>query len=90
VEDGAEAEEEEEECEEVDGEADGDDIEAILALGGSKCKSKELSGADALAAELSQCDMDGMDEKLAGCLTDMDTRVKTLEQAVLSGEGDKI
>ena len=47
----------------------------------------EMSGADALAAELFQCDMDDMDKKLAGCLEDMDMRVKTLEQAVLSGEG---
>ena len=42
----------------------------------------------ALEAELFQCDMDEMDEKLAGCLEDMDMRVKTLEQAVLSGEGN--
>ena len=27
-----------------------------------------MSGADALAAELFQCDMDDMDKKLAGCL----------------------
>ena len=47
----------------------------------------EMSGADALAATLFQCDMDDMDQKLAGCLEDMDMRVKTLEQAVLSGEG---
>ena len=46
-----------------------------------------MSGADALEAELFQCDMDEMDQKLAGCLEDMDMRVKTLEQAVLSGEG---
>ena len=48
-----------------------------------------MSGADALEAELFQCDMDEMDQKLAGCLEDMDMRVKTLEQAVLSGEGKK-
>ena len=65
-----------------------------MALGSKKCKSKEgsgdeeMSGGDALAAALFTCDMDGMDEKLAGCLEDMDTRVKTLEQAVLSGEGE--
>ena len=47
----------------------------------------EMSGADALEAELFQCDMDDMDQKLAGCLEDVDMRVKTLEQAVLSGEG---
>ena len=46
-----------------------------------------MSGADALEAELFQCDMDDMDQKLAGCLEDVDMRVKTLEQAVLSGEG---
>ena len=49
----------------------------------------EMSGADALAATLFQCDMDDMDQKLAGCLEDMDMRVKTLEQAVLSGEGEE-
>lgn len=76
------------------------DIEAILALGSKKCKSKaddadgsgdeeDLNGADALAASLETCDMDGMDEKLASCLQVQDTRLQTLEQAVLSGEGKK-
>ena len=58
-----------------------------MALGDKKCKNKAMSGADALAEALFSCNMDGMDENLAGCLEDMDTRVKTLEQAVLSGEG---
>lgn len=74
----------------------GDDIEGILALGGGKCKSKdeegsgdELSGADALEAALGggTCDMDGMDEKLAECLSGLDDRVSTMEQAVMAGEG---
>ena len=47
----------------------------------------EISDAGDFFAKLFQCDMDNMDKKLAGCLEDMDTRVKTLEQAVLSGEG---
>jgi len=92
--DGAAAEEE---C--VEGEGgeggSGDDIEGILALGGGakKCKPKDdVSGADALAAALGSdtCDMDGMDEKLVGCLEDMQSRVQTLEQALLSGEGGAI
>jgi len=46
-----------------------------------------MTGADALAAALGKdtCDLEGMDDKLAGCLKDMQTRVKTLEQALLSG-----
>ena len=59
-------------------------IEEILAL------SDEQGGADALAAQLFECDMDGMDEKLAGCMDNLDSRVKTLEQAVLSGEGKRM
>ena len=47
----------------------------------------EVSGSDALAAELFQCDMEGMDEKVKGCMESMDSRVKTLEQAILSGGG---
>ncbi len=47
----------------------------------------EMSGSDALAAQLFECDMEGMDEKVKGCMESMDSRVKTLEQAVLSGEG---
>ncbi len=47
----------------------------------------EESGSDALAAELYECDTEGMDEKLKGCMDGMDSRVKALEQAVLSGEG---
>ena len=35
-----------------------------------------------------QCDKDGMDEKVAGCMDSMDERVSVLEQAVLSGEGE--
>lgn len=82
---------EEEECDET-ADGSGDGVEDLLSLGG-KCKSSslegsgELSGSDALAAAVEQCDMDGMDEKLAGCLEDLSSRVKTLEQAVLSGEG---
>jgi len=80
---------EEEECEIVEDAGEkGSEVEDILALGDKKCKKKEgLSGAAALAAELFECDMDGMDEKLAGCMGSLDSRVKTLEQAVLSGEG---
>lgn len=65
-----------------------------MSDGSRKCKAKgaadeELSGADALAAALGggSCDTEGMDEKLAGCLEDLGTRVNTLEQALLSGEG---
>jgi len=48
-----------------------------------------MSGADALAAALGSqtCDLNGMDDALAQCLSGLDERVKTLEQAVLSGEG---
>lgn len=47
-----------------------------------------MSGADALAEALGgSCDMDGMDEQIAGCISDLSERVKVLEQAVLSGEG---
>ena len=62
-----------------------------MALGGAskKCKAKgaeeELSGADALAAALGSCDTENMDEKLAGCLDDLQDRVNTLEQALLGG-----
>lgn len=51
------------------------------------CSPDELTGADALAAALGKdtCDLEGMDEKLAGCLKDMQTRVKDLEQALLGG-----
>lgn len=70
---------------------EGDSIEAILALSDKKCKKKDesLGGAEALAATLFQCDQDGMDEKVAGCMDSLDERVTTLEQNVLSGGGKK-
>lgn len=46
-------------------------------------------GAEELAATLFQCNMDGMDEKVAECMSSLDERVGTLEQATLSGEGSK-
>jgi hypothetical protein len=49
-----------------------------------------VSGSEELAAALETCNMDGMDEKLAGCLEGHGSRIKTLEQAVLSGEGGLI
>ena len=94
--DAGEDEEDGDECGGEEGSGSGD-IEGILALGGGKCKSEgsgegsgdEMGGADALAAALGAqtCDMDGMDDKLAECLSGLDERVKTLEQTVLSGEG---
>ena len=51
-------------------------------------ESEEESGSDELAAVAWQCDKDGMDEKVAGCMDSLDERVSVLEQAVLSGEGE--
>ncbi len=48
-----------------------------------------MSGSDALAAVLFECDKEGMDEKVKGCMESMDERVSVLEQAVLSGEGKR-
>merc|ERR550519_634617 len=96
-------EDELEECEEVEdseGSANGtDDIGAILALGGEKkCKPKgeddgsgevELSGADALAAELPQeCDKEGMDEKVAECLGGLESQVSDLMNAIMGPDGE--
>ena len=51
-------------------------------------ESDDESASDELAAVAWQCDKDGMDEKVAGCMDSMDERVSVLEQAVLSGEGE--
>jgi len=70
----------------------GDDIASLLAPDKCKNKGAEMSGADALAEALGggSCDTSGMDESLAGCLEDLGTRVNTLEQALLSGEGGQL
>ena len=58
---------------------------AYLPIPGSG--DDEMSGSDQLAAVVFQCDMDGMDDKVKGCMESMDERVSVIEQAVLSGEG---
>ena len=60
----------------------------IKCLSGSG--DDEMSDSDKLAAVAFQCDMDGMDEKVKGCMESMDERVSVIEQAVLSGEGNEI
>ena len=47
-----------------------------------------MSASEQLAAVVFQCDKDGMDEKVKGCMESMDERVSVIEQAVLSGEGN--
>merc|ERR1719471_2340010 len=99
---GDDAEEEECEEVETDGEGSGDDVASILALGGSskKCKSKsdsddgsgsgeEMSGADALADALgpTNCDKEGMDEKVSECLSGLEGKVNDLMTAIMGPDG---
>lgn len=46
-----------------------------------------MNGSEALAEAVFECQVDGMDENTASCLEGLNDRVKTLEQAVLSGKG---
>jgi len=49
-----------------------------------------MGGADALAEMVGEtCDMDGMDEKLANCISGLDQKVKDLQQMLMSGEGEE-
>jgi len=76
-------------CKKTGDDEDEDDGSGDDDGSGSGSGDFELSGADALAAALGSqtCDLNGMDDALAQCLSGLDERVKTLEQAVLSGEG---
>jgi len=91
--------EDEEECEEVEsGDGDGDDIESILDPSGKKCKPKaeggessddEPTGSEALAAEVGMetCDKDGMDPKVADCLSGLESKVGDLMTALMGPDG---
>merc|ERR1719447_388557 len=50
---------------------------------------EEMSGADALSAELGQetCDKEGMDEKVAGCLEGLETKVNEMMTAYMGPDG---
>merc|ERR1712212_281315 len=50
---------------------------------------EEMSGADALSAELGQetCDKEGMDEKVAGCLEGLETKVNEMMTAIMGPDG---
>merc|ERR1719175_387335 len=85
------------------GSGSGDDLDSILALGNTKCKPKsssgdsddgsgsgedEVSGADALAAAVGDtCDKEGMDEKVAECMSGLEEKVNTLMTAIMGPEG---
>jgi len=90
--------EDEEECEEVESGDGGDDIEDILNPSGKKCKSKagdgessgdEPSGSEALAAEVGMetCDKEGMDPKVADCLSGLESKVGDLMTALMGPDG---
>merc|ERR1712241_1207229 len=94
---GDEEGEDEEECEEVeDGDGDGDDIESILDPSEKKCKPKaeggsgdEPTGSEALAAEvgMESCDKEGMDPKVADCLSGLESKVGDLMTALMGPDG---
>ncbi|XP_059091847.1 uncharacterized protein LOC131887293 isoform X2 [Tigriopus californicus] len=65
--------------------AEGSGADATAEEGEAEAEAE--GGAEELAATLFQCNMDGMDEKVAECMSSLDERVGTLEQATLSGEG---
>jgi len=90
--------EDEEECEEVESGDGGDDIEDILNPSGKKCKSKagdgessgdEPTGSEALAAEVGMetCDKEGMDPKVADCLSGLESKVGDLMTALMGPDG---
>lgn len=82
----SEADAEEEGSGDAEAEAEGSADEDGSGSGDAEAEA-EASGSDALAAVVWECDKDGMDEKVAGCMDSMDERVGVLEQAILSGEG---